>query len=304
MKKHDLVIVGGGPAGISAGIYAARGRIDCVLLENWAPGGQMLNTDEIENYPGFESILGADLSQKMATQAQKQGLIVENVAVQKIKVQGKEKVIITDGEEYRAKAIIVATGGAPKKLGLKGEKEYAGKGVSYCATCDGAFFKEKVIVVIGGGDSAVQEGDYLTRYASKVFLVHRRDELRASKILQQRFLDNPKAEVIWSTIPQEIFGEKTVTGIKLKNVKTGEDFDKECNGVFIYVGFLPNSDLFEDEIRKDESGFLIVDRTMMTSIPGIFACGDVVAKPFRQISISVGEGAAAELYAEHYLSNL
>ena len=304
MKKYDLIIIGGGPAGIAAGIYAARGKVDCVLLEKGVPGGQMLNTDEIENYPGFESIFGMDLSQKMEAHARKQGLKVEMADVQLIKLDGKEKVIITDGEEYRAKAVILASGGIPKRLGLAGEKEYAGKGVSYCATCDGAFFKGQEIIVIGGGDSAVQEGAYLTRFASRVYLVHRRDELRASKIVQRRFFDNPKAEVIWSTIPLEIYGERTVKGIKLKNVKTGEEFSRPCGGVFIYVGFLPNSSFFEDEIKKDPGGFIIVNQQMMTSLPGVFAAGDVIAKPFRQISMAVGEGVAAELYAEHYLANM
>ena len=303
MKKHDLIIIGGGPAGLSAGIYAARGKVDCIMIERGIPGGQMLNTDEIENYPGFESIFGMELSQKMEAHARKQELKVEMADVQKIKLDGKEKIIITDGAEYRAKAVIIATGGAPKKLGLKGEKEFAGKGVSYCATCDGAFFKGQELIVIGGGDSAVQEGDYLTRFASKVYLVHRRDELRATKSLQQKFFDNKKTEVIWSTVPLEIYGERTVKGIKLRNVKTGEELSRECGGVFIYVGFLPNSDLFEEEIKKDPNGHLIVDNEMMTSLSGVFAAGDVVAKPFRQISISVGEGAAAELYAEHYLAS-
>ncbi|MEW5805741.1 MAG: thioredoxin-disulfide reductase [Acidobacteriota bacterium] len=303
MKRYDLVIVGGGPGGLAAGIYAARGMVNCVLLEKGLPGGQMLNTDEIENYPGFESILGMELSQKMEAQARKQGLQIETADVQKIRLDGKEKVIITDGEEYRAKAVIVATGGLPKKLGLKGEKEFAGKGVSYCATCDGAFFKGQELVVIGGGDSAVQEGDYLTRFASKVYLVHRRDELRASKVLQKRFIDNPRTEVLWSTIPIEIYGGRTVKGIRLKSVKTGEEFNRECRGVFIYVGFLPNSDLFEDEIEKDENGFLIVNREMKTSLPGVFAVGDVISKPVRQIAAAVGEGATAEHFAEHYIAN-
>jgi thioredoxin reductase (NADPH) len=306
--RHDVIIVGGGPAGLTAGLYAARSKLDAVLLERGFPGGQLLNTELIEDYTGFESILGSELAERMAKHALKFGLKIEIVNVSKIEKldSGEFKVTIDEDATYVAPALILTAGGTPVRLGIPGEQEFAGKGVSYCAICDGAFFKDEVIAVVGGGDAAVEEGDFLTRYGSKVYLIHRRDELRAQKVLQERAFRNPKMQVIWDAVVEEILGdEKGVTAVRLKDVKTGETRVLPVGAVFIFIGFNPNTaNLLEPHVEHDAAGYLITDRDMRTSLPGLFAAGDVRAQLTRQITTAVGDATTAAIAAEKYLTRL
>ena len=305
MKEHDLIIIGGGPAGLTAGIYTARSRLDVLLLEKLMPGGQAVTTSLVENYPGFEEgISGPDLMIRMDQQARKFGLNVEIAPVERIILDGKRKRIFADGQEYSVKALIVASGAQPRLLGVPGEKELKGKGVSYCATCDGAFFRERRVAVVGGGDSAVEEAVYLTKFADKVFIIHRRDQLRATQLVQERALQHEKIEVLWDTVVTRINGEQTVQSVTVKNVKTGQENQLDVAGVFMYVGVIPNSDFFDFPIDKDEGGFLITDQDMQTTVEGIYAAGDVRSKSFRQIVNATGEGAVAAFSAEKYLENL
>jgi thioredoxin reductase (NADPH) len=305
MEKHDAIIVGGGPAGLTAGLYAARSRLDILLLEKLTPGGQVMTTAMVENYPGFEeAISGPDLVAKMEKQARGFGLQVEIKSVEKITQEGNLKKVIADGEEYLAKAVIVATGVEPKLLGIPGEKELRGRGVSYCATCDGPFFRDKEVVVIGGGDSAVEEAIYLTRFAKRVRLIHRRDQLRAAKLVQERAFSNEKVEVVWDTVTTRINGEQFVQSVDVKNVKSGQKDKFETSGVFLYVGVKPNSDLFDFKIDTDKAGFLRTDENMCTSVEGIYAVGDVRSKLLRQIVTATGEGATAAFAVEKYLEDL
>lgn len=306
--RHDVIIGGGGPAGLTAGLYAARSKLDAVLLERGLPGGQLLNTELIEDYTGFESILGSELAERMAKHAQKFGLAIETVNVSAIRKldTGEFRVTTDGGDAYVAPALILTAGGTPVKLGVPGEQELAGKGVSYCAICDGAFFKDEVIAVVGGGDAATEEADFLTRYGSKVYLIHRRHELRAQKVLQERVFRNPKMEVIWDTVVEEILGDgKGVTAVRLRNAKTREARDLPVGGVFIFIGFNPNTgSLLEDHVEHDAAGYLITDRDMRTSLPGLFAAGDVRAQLTRQITTAVGDGTTAAIAAEKYLTRL
>lgn len=305
MEKHDVIIVGGGPAGLTAGLYAARSRMDILLLEKLSPGGQVLTTAMVENYPGFEeAISGPDLVARMEKQARRFGLQVEIKSVEKIAREGNVKKVIADGEKYLSKAVIVATGVEPKLLEIPGEKELRGRGVSYCATCDGPFFRDKEVVVIGGGDSAVEEAIYLTRFAKRVRLIHRRDQLRAAKLVQERAFSNEKVEVVWDTVATSINGEQFVQSVDVKNVKTGRKDNLETSGVFLYVGVKPNSDLFDFKIDTDQGGFLRTDENMRTSVEGIYAVGDVRAKQLRQIVTATGEGATAAFAVEKYLEDL
>jgi len=305
MKEHDVIIIGGGPAGLTAGIYAARSRLDVLLLEKLMPGGQAVTTSLVENYPGFEEgISGPDLMTRMDQQARKFGLNVEIAQVEQVALGGGRKKIVADDREYVTKALIVASGAQPRLLGVPGEKELKGKGVSYCATCDGAFFREKRVAVVGGGDSAVEEAVYLTKFAEKVFIIHRRDQLRATKLVQERALQNDKVEVLWDTVVTRINGEQVVQSMDLKNVKTGQEIQLEVAGVFMYVGVIPNSDFFDFPIDRDDGGFLITDQNMQTTVEGIYAAGDVRSKPFRQIVNATGEGAMAAFTAEKFLENL
>lgn len=306
--RHDVIIVGGGPAGLTAGMYAARARLDAVLLERGAPGGQLLNTERIEDYTGFESILGGELADLMTKHAQKFGLRIDTATVTSIKKleDGEFRVTTEGGDVYVAPAVVLTAGGTPVKLGVPGEGEFAGKGVSYCALCDGAFFKDEVIAVVGGGDAATEEGDFLTRYGSKVYIIHRRDEFRAQKVLQERVLRNPKIEVIWDTVVEGIVGDgKGVTALRLRNVKSGERRELPVGGVFIFVGFRPNTgNLLEDHVEHDAAGYLVTDRDMRTSLPGLFAAGDVRAQLTRQITTAVGDATTAAIAAERYLTRL
>ena len=306
IKDFDLIIVGAGPAGLCAAMYAGRGMLNAVTLERGAPGGELLNTDLIEDYPGFASVKGWELAQQMADHARKFGARIETATVERVRRGPDDRFLVPTigGPTYRAPAVILTAGGTPVKLGIPGEKEYAGKGVSYCAVCDGAFFKGEVLAVVGGGDAAVEEADYLTRYASKVYIVHRRDEFRASRIVQERAFANPKIEVIWNkTVPEIAGGERGVQHLVLEDVKTGERSTLPVGGVFIFIGFKPNTGLVEGHVRHDAAGYLLTDERMMTSIPGLFAAGDVRAQVTRQVTTAVGDATTAAIAVEKYLAS-
>ncbi|HTY05128.1 MAG TPA: thioredoxin-disulfide reductase [Gemmatimonadales bacterium] len=306
IKDFDLIIVGAGPAGLCAAMYAGRGMLNAVTLERGAPGGELLNTDLIEDYPGFASVKGWELAQQMADHARKFGARIETATVEQVRRGPDDRFLVPTigGPTYRAPAVILTAGGTPVKLGVPGEKEYAGKGVSYCAVCDGAFFKGEVLAVVGGGDAAVEEADYLTRYASKVYIVHRRGEFRASKIVQERAFANPKIEVIWNkTVPEIAGGERGVRHLVLEDVKTGARSTLPVGGVFIFIGFKPNTGLVEGHVRHDAAGYLLTDERMMTSIPGLFAAGDVRAQVTRQVTTAVGDATTAAIAVEKYLAS-
>ncbi len=301
---YDLVIIGAGPAGLTAGIYAARARMNVLLLEKAAPGGQILITDWIENYPGFpEGISGYDLSEKMKIQAESLGLKIESAEVHSLNLSGQAKEIVLKDRTLTTKSLIIASGASPKKLGI-GEEKFFGKGVSFCATCDGPFFKGKTVVAVGGGDTAVQESIFLTKFAKKVYLVHRRNELRAAKILQERALKNEKIEFVWDSVVTGVEGFFGLEGVKVKNLKTEEETTISANGCFIWVGILPNTSFLNDAVKTDEFGFITADAKMQTSVPGVFAAGDVRDTPLRQIATAVGDAAIAAISAEHYIENL
>ncbi len=302
---HELVIVGAGPAGLTAGLYAARSRINTLLIERLSPGGQVLNTDWIDNYPGFpQGVSGFELIDLMKGQVDRFELPI--VSEQVIQVMPGEELftILLPERNITAKAVIIATGSAPRKLGVAGEEELAGKGVSYCGTCDGPFFRNQTVIAVGGGDTACQEAQYLTRFADKVYLVHRRDELRAQKILQEKVLGNDKIEMVWDTVVERIQGDNGVQGVKLKNVKTGAEEVLPAEGVFIFTGLKPTTEFCCDLVELNDQGFIVTDPEMATSRPGVFAAGDCRAKLLRQISTAVGDGATAAFAAEHYLEGL
>lgn len=306
MPNHfDTIVIGGGPAGLCAAMYAGRGMLKAVLLERGATGGELLNTEVIEDYPGFEHILGRDLAAKMTAHAVKFGADIrqENVEGVEKRDDGTFEVTTTSGTTYQAPTVILTAGGTPTKLGVPGELEYAGRGVSYCAVCDGAFFKGDTIAVVGGGDAAVEEADYLTRYASKVYLVHRRDELRASKILQERLFANPKIEVIWNKKVLELVGGPAgLQRLRLEDTEDGKESVLEVTGCFIFVGFKPNSGLIKGHFKHDASGYIITDDRMMTSIPGLFAAGDLRVQLTRQVTTAVGDATTAAIAVEKYLA--
>lgn len=306
-REYDVVIVGAGPAGLCAAMYAGRGMLKAVTIERGAPGGELLNTDLIEDYIGFESIKGWELAQKMAEHARKFGAELVTDTVERVRKapDGWFDVETARGVTYRAPAVILTAGGTPVKLGVPGEREYAGKGVSYCAVCDGAFFKGEVLAVVGGGDAAVEEADYLTRYASKVYIVHRRDQLRASKILQERAFANPKIEMVWNKTVPEIVGNGTgVDHLVLQDTVTHERSTLKVGGVFVFVGFKPNTELVEGHPKHDAGGYFVTDDRMMTSIPGLFAAGDVRSQLTRQITTAVGDATTAAIAVEKYLAAL
>ncbi len=305
-KNYDIVVVGAGPGGLTAGLYGARARRKTVCLEKYMPGGQIANTEEVEDYPGFEHISGSELAMKMANHAQKFGLEIESEEVEEIYVDGDDRIVkCASGNTYRAKAVILSTGGSPIYLNVPGEQEYSGRGVSYCAICDGAFFKDQVIAVVGGGDAAVEEGSFLTKFGSKVYIIHRRDELRAQKIIQKRAFDNEKIEFIWDSVVESVNGDdKKVNSLSLKNVKTGEKSNLDIGAVFVFIGFKPNSNITREALRKDSGGYIITDEKMETSIKGIFACGDVRSQLVRQITNAVGDGTTAAVAAEKHIEEL
>jgi thioredoxin reductase (NADPH) len=305
-NELDVIIVGGGPAGLCAAMYAGRGLLRSVLLERGVPGGELLNTEWIDDYPGFEHVLGRQLADLMTAHAVKFGADIRQDTVESI-VRGKDGVFeVTTGigHVYRAPAVILTAGGTPTKLEVPGELEYAGRGVSYCAVCDGAFFKGETLAVIGGGDAAVEEADYLTRYGQKVYVIHRRAEFRASKILQERLFSNPKIEVIWNKRVLEFQGTPAgLQRIALEDTVTGEASTLAATGAFVFIGFRPNTGLVKQHVAHDPSGYLITDERMMTSVPGLFAAGDVRSQLTRQITTAVGDATTAAIAVEKYIKD-
>lgn len=302
---YELVVIGGGPAGLTAGIYAARSRLKVLLLEKVVPGGQILTTDWIENYPGFpEGLSGYDLARKIADQTARFDVTIETGEVLSMECDGPVKRLILKDRTISAHTVIIATGASPNRLSIPGEDTYLGKGVSFCATCDGPFYRDKIVAVMGGGDTAVQEGIFLTKFAEKVYVIHRRKELRATKILQERALKNPKIEFIWDSVVTKIDGNDSVEKLLIKNVKTGSISDLSVAGFFIFVGTHPNTDFLCEEIKTDERGFITVDKNMETSVPGVYAVGDVRDTPLRQVVTAVGDAAIAAFSAEKYIENL
>ena len=301
--QYDVIIIGGGAAGLAASIYAVRAMLKTLIIEKQAVGGQILYTGEIENYPGFpEPIGGPDLAQLYEKQALRFGVEFEYDTVVGLDVAGDVKRVIGDEKEYTARTVIITTGGEHNKLEVPGEEEFSGRGVSYCATCDGNFFRDMDVTVVGGGDAALDEGLYLTRMASKVTVVHRRDSLRASGILQQRGFDNPQMDFIWDTAVQEIKGNGVVDRVTLKNLKTGEVSDRPTEGVFIFIGFHPVNDFMQGAVELDSAGHVRTNLQMETDIPGVFAAGDVRQNSDRQLANAVGDGVAAALAAYRYLN--
>ena len=300
--QYDVLILGGGPAGLSAAIYAARGAAKTAIIDISMFGGQPSNYLELENYPGFGKIGGYEMMEKFEEHA---GMFdIDKYPMQeieKIDLVSTSKIIETKENIFESKTVIIATGAQAKKLGIKGEKEFTGRGVSYCAVCDGAFYKDKIIAVIGGGNAAVEEGCYLTKFAKKVYIIHRRDTLRADKIEQERAFKNEKVEFIFDTIPLEIQGTDNVENLVIKNVKTNEISNLKADGVFPYIGFSPNVDYINAQLQQNEAGFIITDETMQTSVQGVFAIGDVRTTPLRQVITAAADGAIAGCYAVKYL---
>jgi len=307
MTTYDVIIVGGGPAGLCAALYAGRSMLRTLVIERGAPGGELLNTELIEDFIGFESIKGHELAAKMAAHAFKFGAEMATDTVSSVakREDGWFTVTTDGGEEYEAPAVILTAGGTPTKLGVSGETEYAGKGVSYCAVCDGHFFRGEVLAVVGGGDAAAEEADFLTRYASKVYLIHRRDQLRASPIIQKKVFDNPKIEVIWDTVVERIEGDTgKVTHLALKNVRTGETSQLPVGGIFVFIGFRPNTGVVRGHFAHDPAGYMLTDANMMTSIPGLYAAGDVRAQLTRQVTTAVGDATTAAIAVAKLVGDL
>jgi len=302
-SHQELIIIGGGPAGLTAAVYAARAALGPLVLVGPAPGGQAATTDKMENFPGFpEGIAGQALASLIQEQAEGFGarLIYDEVAA--VDFSQRPFKITTYDREYRAKAVIIATGAKPRRLGVPGEDRFIGRGVSFCATCDGFFYRDKTVVVVGGGDSALDESQFLAKFAQKIYIVHRRDKLRATKHLQERAFANPKIEFIFNSVVEEVVGEEKVEGVRLRRVDTGEITLLPADGVFVYIGLDPNTRLFEGQIALDNQKYIITDKRQCTNIPGVFAAGDVQDPNFRQVVIAAGTGAAAAIAAEHYLS--
>jgi len=299
---HNLIIIGGGPAGLTAGLYAGRAMLGPILLERLSPGGQVLTTNWVENYPGFPGGIGGfDLMDRMRSQAEEFGLKIVSTEVKTIVRESGHFSIQTDSQEFKARAVILAMGASPKKLNIPGEEPLTGRGVSYCATCDGFFYRDQEVAVIGGGDTAIEEALFLTRFCSKVHVIHRRDKLRAIKVLQERAFKEEKINFIWNTVPLEILGKDQVQGIILKDLREEREFELKIQGVFVFIGYAPNSAIVKDMLKLDEQGFIITDEEMRTSQEGMFAAGDVRAKSLRQISTAVGDGAIAANSALRYL---
>ena len=299
---YDVIIIGGGPACLTAGIYAQRARLKTLLLEKEMVGGQIAVSDVIENYPGFPSISGADLMEKFEGHAKGLGLEIRMTDVIAVEDMGKEVIVKTSEGDLTARTVIVATGAKPRKLDIPGEKEFTGKGVSYCATCDGPFFKVQRVLVIGGGDTAVKEAVYLSRIAGKVYIVHRRDQLRAEKIIQEKALSIPNIEMLWSHVLKEIKGKKGVEKVVLQNLKDNSLKEIDAEGVFIFTGINPTTDFVD--VEKDKSGFIKTGQDMQTSVKGIFAAGDCRTTPLKQVSTAVGDGAIAAFMAEKYIEEM
>ncbi len=302
-EKYDVVIIGGGPAGLTAGLYASRAKLNSLLVEKGLVGGQIANAERVENYSGFpEGIGGVELGQLMHQQATKYGLKTLLAEVTGIELQEGQKVIRTTEGDFITKAVIIAGGSERQKLGVAGEEKFTGKGVSYCATCDAAFFREQPVAVVGGGDAAITEALYLTRFASRVTVIHRRDQLRASRILQEKAFSQPKIEFRWNSIVEKIEGGDLAKRIRLRQVKTGEESALEVTGIFISIGLKPNTDYLKGILPLDVTGLIITDEKMETKIPGIFAAGDIRHNSVRQVITAAGDGATAAIYAEKFIS--
>lgn len=303
--EFDTVILGGGPAGLSAGIYASRGAVSTALIDISMAGGQPSNYLELENYPGFPIVGGYELMEKFEEHADKFGVqkfLMQEI--EKIDLVSNPKIIVTKEFEFKAKSVIIATGAQPMKLGVPGEKEFVGRGVSYCAVCDGAFYKGKTVAVVGGGNAAVEEAMYLTKFADKVYVIHRRDELRADKIVQERAFKNEKLEFIWDTVVKEIKGDDLVHTLVLENVKTNEHSNLAVNGIFPYIGITPNVENISGQVAQDAGGFILTDETMKTSLEGVYAIGDVRKTPLRQVITAAADGAVGAVYAVKYIEAL
>jgi len=301
---YDVAVIGAGPSGLTAGLYAARARLSTVILEKMFPGGQAALTHNIENYPGFtEGVNGAELTDAMKKQAERFGAEFINGDVEKIDKNDDLFTVFMKSESIKAKSVVLATGAQPRKVGVKGEKEFTGRGISYCATCDGAFYKDKPIAIIGGGDTAIQEALYLTRFASSIYVIHRRNELRATKILQELAFKNEKIKFIWDSIVNEIKGKDAVEEVVIENVKTGKFDSIAVDGVFIAIGYTANTAFVKDLVQLDEQGYVITDDRMTTKTPGLFAAGDIRQKPLRQVVTAVADGAIAAVEAGKFLEH-
>lgn len=301
---YDLAVIGGGPAGLTAALYAARAGLRTVLFEAGLPGGQAALTDVIENYPGFpQGVNGAQLMEQFLQQATRFGAEIRLEEVRRVALGTATKLVVTARGEYQARAVVLATGARQGRLGVPGEEEFLGRGVSFCATCDGAFFREKKVAVVGGGDAAVEEALFLTRFAREVILIHRRDHLRAAHILQERAMANEKIRFYWKTVVERVLGKGKVEALALRQVETGETFEEPVDGLFVFVGTVPNTDLVREEgVALDAQGYVITDAELGTSVTGVFAAGDVRAKKVRQVATAVGDGAEAALAAERFLT--
>jgi len=301
-RTYEVIIIGGGPAGMTAGLYTTRSRLNTLLIELSLFGGQMTTTELVENYPGFpDGINGSDLSQLMEKQAKRFGLETIHQEVLEVKLEGGQKIVRTNESNYCTEALIISSGTGYRKLGIPGEEAFIGKGVSFCATCDGAFFRDSRVVVVGGGDSALTEALFLTKFASEVTIIHRRDALRATKIYQERTSANPKIKFLWNSVIQEIKGGKVVQSILVKNIKTNKVEELQTEGVFLFVGILPKTQFLKGLVQMDEGGYILTNEKCETSVKGIFAAGDCRKKLLRQITTAVGDGATAAFAAEKYL---
>ena len=301
-RDFEIIIIGAGPAGLTAGLYTARSKLNVVCYERLAPGGEILNTEHVEDYPGFELVGGQELAAKFTDHAMKFGLKIEMEDVSEVRKDGDDFIVVTDMGERRCGAVIYTPGGYPRKLGIPGEEKYAGKGVSYCALCDGAFFQDEVITVVGGGNSAVEEGQFLTKYGTKVYIVHRRDQFRAQAVLMDKIRENPKMEIITDHVAEEVVGDdREMKKLRIKNVKTGETKELDATGLFVFIGFIPNTDLIKDHVEKDDVGFILTDQNMETNVPGLFVAGDCRSQLIRQITNASGDATTAAVAAEKYL---
>jgi len=301
---EKIIILGSGPAGLAAALYAARAELNPLVISGVELGGQAALTNTIENYPGFpEGIGGYELGELFKKQAERFGARVQFATAAEVDLQMNPFTVVTDSGKYKTSSLVIATGASPNHLNIPGEKEFTGKGVSYCATCDGWFFKEKEVVVVGGGDSAVEEALFLTRFASSVKIIHRRDTLRAGALLQKRAIENPKISFVWNSVVEEINGEGKVTGLRIRNTRNGEENTLATDGIFIFIGHTPNTQLFDGQLSMDDKGFIKTNLLMETSVPGVFAAGEAADSHFRQVITSAGMGAAAAIQATHYLED-
>ncbi len=300
---YDVIVIGGGPGGYTAALYAARANLSVAILEKLSPGGQMGTTDVIDNYPGFpQGVNGFELAMQMKEGAERFGAQTQLAEVTQVELAGQVKTVHTSGGDYQARTVVLATGAHPRELGLPGERELRGRGVSYCATCDGMFYRGKTVVVVGGGNTAVSDVLYLSRLCEKVYLVHRRDTLRASKVYLDPLQKAENVEFVWDSEVKQLLRDQAVTGVRVRNKKTGEERDIPCGGVFVAVGYLPNTELYRGQVELDEAGYVLADETTQTNLPGVFAVGDLRKKPLRQVVTAASDGAVAAHFIEEYLN--